>query len=147
MKPARFQIQFLVWVLVWTVLLQGIMLWYLSTTLLFVCNSAGPWPLSAIPVLGSYILTFLLAFGLSFWAWKSLAVPSPLQSFNVIWWALIVGSGVSHTLERLTSNCVLDYWHLSFVEKTLHFNLGDVSLTIGAIALVSSWLWEYRRKF
>lgn len=148
MKPARSQVQFLGGVVLWIVILQGVMLWHLQIPFLFVCNSNGAWPLSHLPVLGNAALVLLLALGLCYWAWKSIGNTQKVRniSFEALAWALVVGSGFSHALERLTSDCVLDYWQLTLFGKTVHFNLGDLALTVGVLFLMRAWLWAYRRK-
>jgi lipoprotein signal peptidase len=125
------------------------MLWYLGTSLLAVCNAGGAWPFSQLPFLGGSILTFIFTGTVAFFGWKALARESqnlPLVGWQKFFWAMIVAAGLSHSLERFSSQCVLDYWHLGALGHNIHFNLGDVSLTVGVVFFIGYWFWEYKHK-
>lgn len=142
-KPTRAQIQFLITTLLWLAVLQSTVLWYISQAESFICNGNGAWPLSSVPFLGNGIITLSVSIFVIWWAWRTLQgeqqkigkyAPSPFL------WALLVATGISHAIERITSQCVLDYWQLPLPLTNIHFNLGDVSLTLGVILLGALWL-------
>src|SRR6187549_3730729 len=112
-KPTRSQFYFLGGVFFWVSVLQGVMLWYLNTALSAICNAKGAWPFSHLPFLGGSILTVALTVGIALGAWHVLQAEnesSKRGACQAFFWALIVGSGLSHAVERLSSECVLDYW-------------------------------------
>lgn len=122
------------------------MLGYLTVASAFTCNSGGAWPFSELPLLGNGLLTVFLTLILGYWAWQTLkneSVETAANRFAIGAWALIVGSGLSHAIERLSGECVLDYWHFGLVDPGFYFNLGDLSLTMGVIYLIV--LWQRKR--
>jgi lipoprotein signal peptidase len=129
----------------WVAVLQGIMLGYLSVSPLFVCNASGAWPFSQLSFLGGSILTLIFTAIVAFWSWKALA-QTLLNQWQTFFWAIIVATGLSHSLERLSSQCVLDYWQLGAFGQNIHFNLGDVSLTVGVVFFIGYWVWEHKYK-
>lgn len=123
------------------------MLWYLHTASRFICNGGGAWPFSHLALLGSTVLTVIVTGILILWAWKSLSDDLSTVddvSYKPFFWALLGATGLSHALERAAGQCIVDYWHLSFFGNPLYFNLGDLSLTIGTIFLIGSWLGEHK---
>lgn len=89
------------------------------------CNPDGPW---GMPV-GSGMLVvvmFVALAGLMYFFWKteSTAVCFPL--------GLILAGGVSNLFDRITFGCVRDF---AFVSWFPAFNLADVLLTVGVLAL------------
>ncbi len=147
-KYTRSQLYFLGGVFFWVGFLQTVMLWHLSAPFT-ICNAHGAWPLSDFVFLGGSVLTGFLTIAVAIWAWKSLAIKgeiAPLDQYQPFFWALIVGTGLSHFIERVSSECVLDYWHIIFLNNSLHFNLGDVSLTIGVLFFIGYWLRVSKHK-
>ena len=127
-------------------ILQSFLRWHVGRNQFTVCNASGAWPLS-LPLLGSGILTLCCTLLLALWAWKSLRDLSLEKRtfFLVGWWALILATGLSHALERLTSGCIIDYWTLVFFSIQFSFNLGDVALTVSVLSLSTLWLWELQK--
>lgn len=147
-KYTRSQLYFLGGVFFWVGFLQAVMLWHLSSPFT-ICNANGAWPFSDFVILGGSILTGFLTTVVALWAWKSLATKSEIPSFaryQPFFWALIVGTGLSHFIERVSSECVLDYWHINLLSNNLHFNLGDVSLTVGVLFFIGYWFWVSKHK-
>lgn len=125
------------------------MLWYLSTSPFTVCNGDGAWPFSGVPFLGGALLTLAFTLGIAWWSWRVLSKESlilPFRTGQTLFLALVVATGFSHSLERFSSQCVLDYWTLPLFWQNIHFNLGDVSLTIGVAFFIGYWWWEYKHK-
>ena len=122
-------------------ILQLLMFWKLEATENFICNGGGAWPLPEATFLGSSLFTLVIAAGLLVWAWKSLRdLHHTIKNYVIaLFWALIVSAGASHFLERVTSECVLDYWQLPFFKESIYFNGGDIFLFVGATGLILCW--------
>ncbi len=59
--------------------------------------------------------------------------------------ALIVGGAIGNLADRLFRGHVIDFLHLHVGDRTLFvFNLADVALTLGPIALIAAFLFEGR---
>ncbi len=128
----------------WVVVLQGVMLWSINSSYWFICNGGGAWPFSELPLLGGTFLTLFVTALILFWAWKALAREDTEKGipYRAFLWALLGAAGLSHTLERASSQCIVDYWPLPFFGSPFYFNLGDLSLTFGTLFLIGLWLWE-----
>lgn len=120
-------------------LLQAVLLWHIQYDESFICNGLAAWPLHALPFLGSVIITLVFTLLVFFWAWKEVLCAS---GGEILCWALILSAGVSHTLEKLTGQCVLDYWRFSSMGKGLFFNLGDIFLTFGFLGIAMYWFFS-----
>lgn len=152
MKPTWAQSAFFVGVFFWLAILQAFLLSYLSKGSSFACNGGAAWPLSLLAFPGSGPATLFVTLLLFYCAWKALASEnferkSKEHSSEPFLWAMIVGTGASHSLERLSSGCILDYWHIEIVSKGIYFNLGDVSLAVATATLIALWLCRYRKKW
>ena len=93
------------------------------------CNAAGPW---GIPVKNGVILaleiSILLGFG--YYVWKN------RERAGLIASVFILVGGISNVVDRAVFGCVRDYQLFGWFPA---FNLGDVSLTVGALILLYSW--------
>jgi lipoprotein signal peptidase len=117
--------------LAWLLVLQACMFGYLVYSPLTVCNSLTAWPLQFT---GSFLLTGIVTLLVVGFAWKKLAEKKTWP--EMIGLAIFTAVGISHTLERVSSGCVLDYWLLPIPDTPIFVNLGDVSLFIGVVILV-----------
>lgn len=147
MKPTRSQLYFLAGIFLWLGVLQIVMLGYLAFSSSVACNSLGAWPLPDLPFLGNGFITFIFTLGLGIAGWQMIKPESDQRvftGFTIGAWALIVGSGLSHTLERLASGCVLDYWYFHLGKVGFYFNLGDAALTGAVVFLILTSLFAKR---
>jgi lipoprotein signal peptidase len=132
MSVTEGQRHYLAALLVWLVALQGVMFWYLVSDKDTVCNSFSAWPLHFT---GSFLITAFVTLLVGLFSWKRLAQSSSWQ--EVIGLGAVTAAGVSHTLERATSGCVLDYWPLPLPGVNhVFFNLGDLSLFLAVLGFL-----------
>jgi lipoprotein signal peptidase len=131
---------FLFFTLVGIVILQGFLAFF-SLSPNAVCNDALAWPLTELRVTIHGLVTGVMTGALFFWAWKSIG-QNPTSKILPLVWAFVLSAGVSHTVERLVSECVLDYWH--FPPLPFWFNVGDVFLAAGAVGL--AWIFWQQSK-
>lgn len=91
----------------------------------FSCNAWGAFGIPFSPVVLSVLA--LAAFLLFFYGWRA------TEDFSEAWpWLMLIAAGASNFFERLAYGCVTDY---VFLPHFPAFNLADVFLTIGAVAL------------
>jgi lipoprotein signal peptidase len=112
------------------VILQGVMLLYLSYSEKVVCNSFSAWPLNFT---GSFFITGFTTLIIAIFFWRRLSQNALWQEAVAL--GVLTAVGVSHTVERASSGCVLDYWPLPVVNH-VYFNLGDLSLTLVVLGYI-----------